>query len=64
MRIVSFSLKCTNWLQSETIDFMLSDAQNNQPWYYRQQTIKASGVFTFNYDTCGWQWYQGDFLQS
>ena len=62
MRIISFSLKCTNWLQSETIDFMLSDAQNNQPWYYRQQTIKAGGVFTFNFDTCGWQWYQGDFF--
>ncbi len=62
MMIYSFSLKCTNWLQSEMIDFMISDAQKNQPWYYRNQTIKAGGVFTFNYDTCGWQWYQGDFF--
>lgn len=62
MRIFSFSLKCTNWLQSETIDFMLSDAQNIQPWYYRQQTIKAGSVFTFNFDTCGWTWCQGDFF--
>lgn len=62
VRIYSFSLKCTNWLQSETIDFMLSDAQNIQPWYYRNQTMKAGSVFTFNNDTCGWQWYQGDFF--
>lgn len=60
--IYSFALKCTNWLQSETIDFMLSDAQNIQPQYYRGQTIKAGSTFTFNYDTCGWQWCQGDFF--
>lgn len=62
VRIFSFSLKCTNWLQSETVDFMLSDAQNIQPWYYRNQTMKAGSVFIFNYDTCNWQWYQGDFF--
>jgi len=60
--IHSFSLTCSNWLQSETIDFMLSDAQTTQPWYYRQQTIKAGGVLVFNYDNCGWQWCQGDYF--
>lgn len=60
--IYSFSLTCTNWVQSETIDFMLSDAQNVQPQVYRRKTIKAGNTFTFNSDTCGWQWCQGDFF--
>ena len=62
VRIWSFSLKCTNWLQSETIDFMLCDCYERQPWYYRKQTIKAGQVFRFDYDTVGWQWYQGDYF--
>ena len=58
----SFSLTCTNWFQSETLDFMLSDGQGVQPRYYRRQNIKAGSVFTFNNDTCGWQWCQYDFF--
>ncbi len=62
MRIFSFSLKCTNWIQSETIDFMLSDAQNIKPWFFRNRKIKAGSGIIFNYDTCGWQWHQGDYF--
>ena len=62
MRIFSFSLKCNNWIQSETIDFMISDAQNISPLIFRNRKIKAGSVLTFNYDTCGWQWHQGDYF--
>ena len=62
MRIYSFTLTNSAWLGSETFDAMLCDAYGQQPWYYRNQTLKAGQSFRFDFDTVDWQWCQGDFF--
>ena len=58
---ISFSLKCTNWLQSETIDVGLFPADGSQPWYFRDLHFKAGQTYEFNYDSIDWFWCQGDY---
>lgn len=62
MKIYSFTLTNSAWLGSETFDAMLCDAYGQQPWYYRNQTLKAGQSFRFDFDTVDWQWCQGDFF--
>lgn len=60
--IYSFVLTNTEWLGSDTFDCMLCDAGGQQPWYYREQRLKAGESMRFDFDTVGWTWCQGDFF--
>lgn len=62
VRFHSFILKCTNLLLSETVDCMISDEHNQQPFYFRGQTFKAGRSYRFDFDTVDWQWCQHDFF--
>lgn len=60
----SLELKNTNWIQSETVDLLLSDAYGRRPWYLRNREIKAGEALIINPDTEGWEWCQGDYCAS
>ncbi len=62
VRIYSFTLTNSAWLGSETFDAMLCNASGQQPWYYREQKLKAGEAMRFDFDTVGWSWCQGDFF--
>lgn len=62
VRFHSFVLKCTNLLLSETVDCMISDEHNRQPFFFRGQTFKAGRSYRFDFDTVDWQWCQHDYF--
>lgn len=60
-KAISFTLTCTNLLQSETIDAAIVDGTGQlQPMIFRQQTLKAKESLRFDFDTVNWDWCQGD----
>lgn len=60
---VQFVLRNTNMLMSETFDCIIADASGQQqPQVWRKMKIKARQSIAFNFDTCGWEWSQGDFF--
>lgn len=61
-RFYSFVLKNTDWFGSKTIDCMISDEYGQQPWYFREQTLKAGRSYRFDFDTVNWTWCQHDFF--
>lgn len=62
-RAISFTLTCKNLLMAETFDCAIIDSSGQIPTQVRRQiTLKPNQSFTFNYDTCRWDWCQGDFF--
>ena len=62
-RAISFTLTCKNMLIPETFDCAIIDSTGQQPTQIRRRLkLKPNESFTFNYDTCGWDWCQGDFF--
>lgn len=62
-RAVSFTLTCKNMLMPETFDCAIIDSTGQQPTQIRRGLkLKPNESFVFNYDTCGWDWCQGDFF--
>ena len=59
---VSCTITCTNWMFGDTVDIALFDCYGLNPWYYRNLKFKSGQSYTFDYDTVGWQWCQGDFI--
>ena len=60
-RAISFTLTCKNMLMPETFDCAIIDSSGQQPTQIRRRLkLKPNESFTFNYDTCGWDWCQGD----
>lgn len=50
-------------LMPETFDCAIIDTTGQQPTQIRRKLkLKPNESFTFNYDTCGWDWCQGDFF--
>lgn len=60
--LYSFTLKCTNFFQSETVDIGIFPSNGSQPWYFRDQILRAGKSYDFDYDTVGWQWYNHDYI--
>ncbi len=49
--------------QRETFDCAIIDSTGQTPTQIRRQLkLKPNESFTFNYDTCGWDWCQGDYF--
>ena len=46
----------------DTVDIALYDCYGQNPWYYRDLKFKSGQSYTFDYDTVGWEWCQGDFI--
>ena len=46
----------------DTVDIALCDCYGQNPWYYRDLKFKSGQSYTFDYDTVGWQWCQGDYI--
>lgn len=62
-RAISFTLTCKNMLMPETFDCAIIDSTGQQLTQIRRRLkLKPNESFTFNYDTCGWDWCQGDFF--
>lgn len=62
-RAISFTLTCKNMFMPETFDCAIIDSTGQQPTQIRRQLkLKANQSFIFNYDTCGWNWCQGDYF--
>lgn len=60
-KAVSFTLKCTNFLQAETFDaVIMAQDENVQPMMFRQLRLNAGKSYRFDFDTVGWDWCQGD----
>lgn len=58
--LISFTLKCTNLFMGETVDIGIFPSNGGQPWYFRNQKLKAGKCYDFDYDTVGWNWYNHD----
>lgn len=57
----SFTLTCKNMLMPETFDCAIMDSSGQQPTqFHRHLKLKANESKVFNFDTCGWDWCQGD----
>lgn len=62
-KAISFKLTCDNMITNEIFDCAIIDSTGQQPTQVRRQLkLKPNGSFTFNYDTCGWDWCQGDYF--
>lgn len=62
-KAITFTLTCTNLLQSEDFDAVLVDGSGQiAPLYYRGLSLKARNSFRFDLDSCGWYWCQNDFF--
>ena len=62
-KAISFTLTCKNMLMPETFDCAIIDSTGQQPSLIRRNLkLKPNESFTFNFDTCGWDWCQGDFF--
>lgn len=60
-KAISFTLKCTNLLTSESFDAAILDGSGaRQPMYFTGQSLSARKSLRFDYDTVGWDWCQGD----
>ena len=62
VRILSCTMTCTNWLMGETVDIMLCDCYEQQPWFFRNTKFKAGESYVFDFDTVDWEWKQGDYI--
>ncbi len=62
-KAISFTLKCDNMITNEIFDCAIIDSTGQQPTQVRRQLkLKPNESFTFNYDTCGWDWCQDDYF--
>lgn len=60
--LYSFTLKNDNLMFSEKVDIAIFDKYGQQPFYFRNQEVKAGKHLRFDFDTVGWTWCQGDKL--
>lgn len=62
-KAISFTLVCDNLFQSETFDCAIVDGTGQLPPQIRRQVkLKSKQSFRFDYDSCGWEWCQGDYF--
>lgn len=62
-KAISFTLRNTNMLQNETFDCAIVDGTGQlSPQIRRQIKLKPKESFRFDYNTCDWEWCQGDFF--
>lgn len=62
-KAISFTLRCSNMLQSETFDCAIIDSTGMEPPQIRRQLkMKPNDMLRFDYDTCRWNWCQGDYF--
>ena len=60
---ISFTLECSNLLQTEEFDCAIFDGSNQLPPQIRRKVkLRPRQSFVFNYDTCGWDWCPGDYF--
>lgn len=60
--LISFTLKCTNLFMGETVDIGIFPSNGGQPWFFRDQKLKAGKSYDIDYDTVGWNWYNHDYI--
>lgn len=58
--IWSFELTNTDWFGSKKYSIVIYDTFRQNPWYWRNQVLKAKHTVSFNFDTVDWEFYQGD----
>ena len=62
-RAISFTLTNRNMFSPETFDCAIIDGTGQTPPQIRRQLkLKVNESFTFNMDTCGWDWCNGDYF--
>ncbi len=62
-KAISFTLTCKNMIMAETFDCAIIDSTGQQqPQIRRQLKLKPNESLTFNYDSCRWDWSQGDYF--
>lgn len=62
-KAISFTLTCKNMMMTETFDCAIVDSTGQEPPLIRRQLkLKPIESLTFNYDSCRWNWCQGDYF--
>ena len=62
-KAISFTLTCDNMFQTESFDCAIVDGSGQLPPQIRRQLkLRPKESFRFDYDTCQWDWCQGDFF--
>lgn len=62
-KAISFTLTCKNMFKTETFDCAIVDSSGQEPTQIRRQLkLKPNESLTFNYDSCRWDWSQGDYF--
>lgn len=62
-KAISFVLTNKNMFAVETFDCAIVDQTGQEPPSIRRRLkLKVNEQFTFNYDTCGWNWCNGDYF--
>ena len=62
-KAISFTLTNRNMFSPETFDCAIVDGTGQIPHQIRRQLkLKVNESFTFNIDTCGWDWCNGDYF--
>lgn len=62
-KAISFTLTCDNMFQTESFDCAIVDGTGQLPPQIRRQLkLRPKESFRFDYDTCQWDWCQGDFF--
>lgn len=64
IQIYSFSLKNTNFFQTEVVNLLLSDASMSRHRVFRGLEIAAGETIVIDVDSVGWDWCQDDFCAS
>lgn len=60
-KAISFTLKNTNFLQSETFDAaIIAKDEKVNPMRFQQICLSAGKSYRFDFDSVGWDWCQGD----
>lgn len=60
---ISFTLECDNLLRGEEFDCAIYDGSGLlHPQIRRGLKLRPRQSFVFNFDTCGWDWCQGDYF--
>lgn len=57
---ISFLLKCTRWLRKEKFAYAIYDGTGQLQPHRSYVELGANDTMRFDYDTCDWDWCQGD----
>lgn len=60
-KAISFTLTCTNFFRKERFDAAIICGMGNlDPIYFNGLELEAKKSYSFDFDTVGWDWCQGD----